>query len=121
MEHSRSRPLALIVEDDDAVRRSLHLLLRSIDYDVRAYATAARLLASQPLRAARVLLADYRLPDDDGIEVLRRLRTIGWRGRAFLLTGFATPELFERASDCGYEATLEKPIRPCELIRLLRY
>lgn len=110
------RPRVLLVEDDDGVRRSIHLMLNGRGYDVRSYSAAAPLLADPSISGAEVLVADYRLPDSDGLGVLRALQRIGWTGRAVLMTAYPSGTLREAAAACGYDAILEKPIPQHQLL-----
>lgn len=105
-----ARPQLLLVEDDDGLRRSLQLFLYSKGYDVRAFRSAAHALADTRLDSAHTLIADYRLPDTDGLALLHSLRARGWSGRAILVTGFPAPALASAARDAGYAAMLEKPV-----------
>ncbi|MCK9541304.1 MAG: response regulator [Novosphingobium sp.] len=105
------RPRLLLVEDDAGVRRSLQLLLHARGFDVRAYATGASLLADRLAWQACCLVADYRLDAIDGIEVLVRLRSGGWRGPAVLITAFPSDDLTRRALAHGFSQVLEKPFR----------
>lgn len=109
----------LLVEDDEAVRRSLQLLLEWNGYDVRAHALATS-AAQASLDGIDLLVADYELQDGDGIALLNRLRELGWRGRAVLITGALSEALAERARDAGFHATLEKPLARHALIGALR-
>ena len=108
---SPERPRLLLVEDDAGVRRSLQLLLRARGFDVRAYATAGALLADPLAQDACCVVADYRLEETDGIEVLSRLRAEGWSGPAVLITAFPSADLSERALAHGFSRVLEKPFR----------
>jgi len=110
---------AILVEDDEAVRRSLQLVLHARGYDVRSFASAAPLLDDAPIDAIDLLVTDYRLPDGDGLGVLRAMRRAGWHGRAVLITAFPSPALADSARACGFDAILEKPLRPNELIGAL--
>lgn len=107
----RERPRLLLVEDDAGVRRSLQLLFRARGFDVRAYATGTALLADPLTQGACCFVADYRLEEIDGIEVLSRLRASGWSGPAVLITAFPSAELSERALAQGFNQVLEKPFR----------
>lgn len=107
---AEKRPLLLLVEDDDALRRALQLMLFNQGYQVRAYPSAAHALADPSAADANVLVADYRLPDSDGIALLGALRSRDWRGRAVLVTGFPSPTLTASANSAGYAAILEKPV-----------
>ena len=110
----------ILVEDDEAVRRSLQLLLSWQGFEVRSYASAAAAISHvAEHKGSDVLVTDYRLPDGDGIGLIRSLRRDGWRGRAILITGFPTPTLIDCALASGFDAVLEKPLRQHELVGAL--
>lgn len=113
------RQRILLVEDDDGVRRSTHLMLQAQGYDVRSFATSAALIADPTSGEAAWLVADYRLSDSNGLEVLGVLRAQGWTGRAVLITAFSSASLREAALAAGFETVLEKPLRPHELAAIL--
>lgn len=110
---------ALLIEDDDAVRRSLQLLLHWRGYDVRSYPALAPALASEDSVRAHVLVVDYRLPDGSGLDLPRALAGRGWHGRAVLITDFFSPELEEMARSRGFAAVLEKPLQQHRLLMTL--
>lgn len=109
----------LLVDDDDAVRRSLQLLLHWRGYDVRSFAAAGTIIADTRLGDDDVLIADYRLPDGDGFGVLRSLRRNGWHGKAILITAHANDVCRDDAVAAGFDAVLAKPLRQHELIAAL--
>jgi FixJ family two-component response regulator len=113
------RSRILLSEDDPAVRRSIQLLLVSRGYDVRAYTSATALLSDPLAHSAVGLVADYRMPDVDGITMLQRLRASGWQGAALLITGFKADNLVKRAANEGFHAVLEKPLKDQELLHNL--
>jgi FixJ family two-component response regulator len=114
-----SRPCVLLLEDDAGVRRSLHLLLRAHGFDVRSHASARRLFDDLGIGEAQFLIADYQLGEDTGINVLRALRAAGWMRRAILVTAYPSATVTEAARAQGYDAVLEKPVDPRELLRLV--
>ena len=57
-----------------------------------------------------VLIADYLMPDIDGLTLLTRLRAQGWSGPALLITGHFDANLEERALAIGYSWVFEKPL-----------
>lgn len=109
---------ALLVEDDDAVRRSLQLLLHGRGFAVRSFATAHAVLTGE-IGDADSLVTDYRLPDGDGVAVLGGLRARGWAGRAVLITAFPSLALRRLAQAAGFDTVLEKPLRHHALIAAL--
>ncbi len=113
------RPSVLLVEDDDGVRRSTQLLLHGQGYQVRAHSVVSASLADPAALAADYLVADYCLPDGDGIALLRALHARGWRGRAVLMTSYPSPALTAEAAATGYAALIEKPLRTRDLLGAL--
>ncbi len=76
-----------LVDGDATVRHDRQIMLRSERYDVRSYATCAALLADPRSREYPCIVLDVHSRDVDGIDLLRRMRATGWRGRAILLDG----------------------------------
>ena len=113
-------PLVLVVEDDDSVRRSLQVLLRSHGYDVRAFASPHAARAWAQTQPAACLVADLVMPELDGVELLSGLRAKGWQGPAVLVSAFLNDEKQEAASRAGFSATCAKPFREGELLGILR-
>jgi DNA-binding response OmpR family regulator len=110
----------LLLEDDAGVRRSLHLMLHGAGYEVRSYSAASELLANRAIDQAHLLIADYRLADGDGVDVMRALRQRGWDGRGLLITSFPSPTLRTAAREAGFDMVLDKPVLQHELLGALR-
>lgn len=121
---AEKRARLLVVEDEPALRRSLQLLLHANGFEVRAYGSGAALLADPAPLHAVCLIADYRMPDCNGVETLKALRARGWDGRAIMISGFLGDDLRRDATAAGFDIILEKPIRDQMLVnaidRLLR-
>jgi CheY-like chemotaxis protein len=71
---SRMRPLVLVVDDDDLLRKILVNVLRSAHYEVESTADATEAMAVLRRRRPDVILMDVQMPDIDGIELTRRLK-----------------------------------------------
>lgn len=111
-------PEILIVDDDQAVRRSLYLFLRGHGYRVKAYPDLRSAVNDPEALGASLLLADYRLVGADGFDVLRRLRGVGFAGSAVLVTAFVTDDLTRKAEAEGFDLVLDKPVRRHQLLSL---
>ncbi len=110
----------LLVEDDPAVRRSLQLLLRAQDYDVRAYGTGHALSQEPEALKADCLVADLVIPDTNGLNLLTNLRAAGWNGPAILISGHIDDVMKLRAQKCGFLHIFEKPFSENLLIAAVR-
>ena len=109
----------LLSDDDAAVRRSLQLLLRSNGYEVMAYTTGNALLLDANKRSGDCLIVDCSVSDIDGIAMLKRLRSSGWRGSAILITAYYADLLAISARDAGFVKVLEKPLNDQILLRTI--
>lgn len=107
----------VLVDDDAAVRNSLKLLLTARGYNVDLYAGGDAILKAQLGDGSRTcLIADYLMPDIDGLTLLERLRSQGWLGPALLITGHFNLMLEQRALATGYSQVFEKPLNHGRLL-----
>lgn len=114
------RPKIVLLEDDHGVRRSMQMLLQGRGFAVKAYGSAATLLAEPHPADLECLVADYRLGSWDGISVLEALRASGWGGPAVLITAFGSEGLRARALAAGYSEVFEKPLKDHVLVAALQ-
>jgi two-component system response regulator FixJ len=104
-----NKPRIYIVDDDDAVRESLSALLESFGYETMTFESAAAFLAICNSVTAGVLLADIRMPDMDGLELLERVGLICRGLGVVIITGHGDVPLAVRAIKSGAVDFLEKP------------
>lgn len=110
-------PCLVLVEDDDAVRRSVQLLLQSRGYDVRAYPSAVGLAQDAFALGCACIIADLMMPQVDAIQLLAELKAAGWKGKAILISGYLDGRWEEKARAVGYDCILAKPISDSVLVR----
>jgi signal transduction histidine kinase len=89
MKHSKAR--ILIVDDDEAVRESLHDELAAV-YEVDTASGGREALERLTQRVYDVVISDLRMPDVGGVEVLERVRGACPDAVRILLTGFLDEE-----------------------------
>lgn len=112
--------MIFIVDDDQAVRHSLTLLLASEGLQSRDFASAREFLeACQPSSDDR-LIVDVDMPGMNGIELLQRLRADGMRPRTVVITGQPSTFVRQKAIEAGAVAFLEKPVDVDQLLSLIR-
>lgn len=105
-----------VVDDDEAVRSSLRMLLESAGFDVAAYASAADFLESYKSGLSGCVVADVRMPDMDGIQLQEELAQ-RHAGLPFIaMTGHGDVPLAVRAMKAGAVDFIEKPFEADDLI-----
>ena len=98
-----------VVEDDDAVRRSLERLLTGLGFDVESFASASAFLSAARHPGPACLVVDYRLPDGNGLDVQRAVRSRGESLGVVFLTGHADVPTTVEAMKAGATDFLTKP------------
>ncbi len=101
--------LVYVVDDDEAVRRSLAALLEARSYTVRSFALAREFLAAAPTLRAGCLVADIRMPEMDGLELQRQLTERAFNFPLIVVTGHGDVPLAVRAMKEGAIDFIEKP------------
>jgi FixJ family two-component response regulator len=115
-----AEPLIYVVDDDDAVRDALRLLLRCHGLHVEPFASAREFLQHRKPAGTACLILDERMPDLSGIELLRLLRKQGASLPTVLISGHGEPGLTESVSEFGVVAFLAKPFNPDMLVTSIR-
>jgi DNA-binding response OmpR family regulator len=69
-------PRILLIEDDDAVRDTLHEILKQLGYDVKEARDGKQGLALFKAAGADVVITDIVMPEMEGMQVIRELRQI---------------------------------------------
>ena len=113
-------PQVHVVDDDDAVRDSLGLLLESAGFSVKTYGSATAFLENLPSPASGCVLTDVRMPDLDGLALQRRLGELGVGLPVIVMTGHADVPIAVEALKAGATDFLEKPFDDDQLLAAVR-
>jgi len=105
----------LIVEDDPLVRKTLASQLAKKGFDVTAAETGEGGVTAFAESAPDLVLLDVRLPDIDGLEVLRRIRERNRRAVILVMTAFDDMKTTVEAIKLGAFEYLVKPLNMTEL------
>lgn len=110
----------LVVDDDQAVRDSLRraLVLEGYEVDLAANGTEALRILNQ--RAPDAVILDLQMPDIDGLEVCRRLRSLGNMTPILMLTARGAVDDRVEGLDAGADDYMPKPFDLAELFARIR-
>lgn len=115
-----NEPVVHIVDDDAAIRDSLAFLLDTANVVSRTYESAAALLARAPNLEPGCIVTDVRMPEMNGLEMVRRLAEIGVRHPVIVMTGHADVPLAIEAVRAGVKDFIEKPFDDDALLASIR-
>lgn len=109
-----------IVDDEESVRSSLAFLLGTAGFAVRTHQSATAFLEAAPAIKNGCLVTDLRMPDLDGVELLKRLNERGVMLPAIVVTGHGDVQMAVEAMKNGALDFIEKPFSDEVLISSIR-
>ena len=109
-------PVVYLVDDDEAVRDSLGLLLRSVGLECELYASALEFLEAYDPRRHSCLVADIRMPGLSGLELQQRLNEQRADVPVIFITGHGDVPMAVNAMKSGASDFVQKPFRDQDLI-----
>jgi two-component system, LuxR family, response regulator FixJ len=102
-------PTVFLIDDDEAVRDSLGVLLESHGISVKAYASCPEFLAGYVAEPESCLLLDLHLPKMNGLELLEQFPPERLGMPVIMISGRADAASRSRALGKGVRAVLDKP------------
>jgi len=109
-----------IVDDDDAVRGSLTMLLRSEDFNVTAFGNPSEFVAQVKRLKYGCIVLDLCMPEMSGMEVMEELKKRDIKMPVICITGHGDIPTAVKALKVGAYDFLEKPFDSSMLIELLQ-
>ena len=109
-----------VIDDDDALRDSLSFLFASADIPVETYPSAVAFLEALPGIGTGCVVTDIRMPEMNGMDLLRHLRASGSALQVIVMTGHGDVPLAVEAMRLGAADFLEKPFDDEALIASVR-
>jgi CheY-like chemotaxis protein len=112
----------LVVEDNPVTLRVVRAALTREGFDVIEALDGRRAIELMVDQAPDLVLLDLMLPDIDGLDLLRRLRSLpeGKRTPMIAFSAFLRKLEEARASQAGFAGFLTKPVEPTRLVEAIR-
>jgi two-component system, LuxR family, response regulator FixJ len=113
-------PLIHLIDDDEAVRSSLTLLISTVGLRVQGWADPQTFMSGFDWQSVGAIVLDVRMPGISGLSVLDTLKAQGVDQPVIMLTGHGTVEMCRRAFKAGAAEFLEKPVDDEALLEALQ-
>ena len=109
-----------VIDDDAAMRDSLAFLLDVNGYKPQLYESASVFLKETTVATLSCIVSDIRMPDMNGIELVRKLKSEGSKCPVILITGHGDVALAVEAMKAGAADFIEKPFDDQALLGAIR-
>lgn len=109
-----------IVDDEEAVRKSLAFMLTMNGLGVRIHDSATAFLTLAPHLKQAVLVTDLRMPDMSGVELIRKLASSSVSIPSILITGHGDVPMAVEAMKAGAIDFIEKPFDEAVIVEAIR-
>ncbi len=109
-------PSVLVVEDSASLAMLYQTYLEGAGYQVQCAEDGATAMAIMRRQPPAVVLLDLKLPDADGLDILRAIRTAGWPSEVIIITAHGSVNV---AVSAMQEGAFDFVIKPCDAARLL--
>jgi two-component system KDP operon response regulator KdpE len=115
-----ARVRVLLVDDEPSILRALQTVLEAHGYETSAVATGERAVARVASDSPQLVVLDLGLPDIDGTEVIRRIRSFQPRTPILVLSAHGDDASKVAALDAGADDFVSKPFSIPELLARVR-
>jgi len=111
-----TKPTVYIVDDQPAVCNALREMLTVLGYQVEAFNSAQQFLQVVDHTRSGCVVSDVRMPEMDGLELVREIARRGLRLPIVLISGHADVPMAVAAIKAGAEDFIEKPVDDSQLV-----
>jgi two-component system response regulator FixJ len=115
-----ARPVIDVIDDDQAMRDSLAFLLDVQGFSTRVHESAVAFLAVAARERPDCIVTDVRMPELNGLELVKKLKSEGIDSPVIVITGHGDVALAVEAMKAGVVDFIEKPFSDDVLIEAIR-
>lgn len=114
------KPKILIVDDDESIRTTMKAILEDENYIVEIATNGKQAIQMSNEKMYNIALLDIRLPDIEGVELLKLMKEYVPRTRKIMVTGFPTIQNAVTAVNKKADAYLLKPVDVEKLLQIVK-
>jgi len=112
MNKTEQKPKVLVVDDENIVRESINRVLSESGYNINTAANGAIAINKVSKESFDIAFVDLKMPDIDGMEVVRYIRKTRPTVQVVIITGYGTKENANEAKTLGVSDFISKPLTP---------
>ena len=113
-------PSILVIDDEPTVGRLFKDTLQKHKYQVTTTCDSREALKLVTKRRFDLIFLDLKMPEIDGSELLRRIRSMDNHVQVAIITGYPSDELIDRAMEQGPFMVMKKPFRNGDILKAVR-
>jgi DNA-binding NtrC family response regulator len=110
----------LVVDDDESIRKTMKAILEDEGYIVDLAATGSEAIQKTNEKAYNIALLDIRLPDMEGVELLKLIKDTVPHTRKIMVTGYPSMQNAVAALNKNADAYLTKPVNVEKLLNMVK-
>jgi len=110
----------LVVDDDESIRKTIKAILENEGYIVDLAATGSEAIQKTNEKAYNIALLDIRLPDMEGVELLKLIKDTVPHTRKIMVTGYPSMQNAVAALNKNADAYLTKPVNVEKLLNIVK-
>jgi len=110
----------LVVDDDESIRKTMQAILEDEGYIVDLAATGSEAIQKTNEKAYNIALLDIRLPDMEGVELLKLIKDTVPHTRKIMVTGYPSMQNAVAALNKNADAYLIKPVNVEKLLNMVK-
>lgn len=110
----------LVVDDDESIRKTMKAILEDEGYIVDLAATGSEAIQKTKEKAYNIALLDIRLPDMEGVELLKLIKDTVPHTRKIMVTGYPSMQNAVAALNKNADAYLTKPVNVEKLLNTVK-
>ncbi len=110
----------LVIDDDPALLKALATVLEESGFQVFTARSGREATAKILEHPVDLLITDLNMPDEEGIEIIRRLKKDRSQLKVIAMSGAFGPNIMTIAQKLGADATLSKPMTATKLLDCIR-
>ncbi len=115
------KPISILVVDDERfIRETLARFLQDEGYSVECAEDGAAAWEKLQISRFDIILTDIKMPNMDGFELLRKIRSVTSDTAVIMMTGFSQEYTIREAMKSGANGYLAKPFKTAEILTALQ-